>query len=68
MKSGICPKCASTDIHVVSNTASEVAIGISFLNTAFLNYHVCVSCGYVEMFVQDAAMLPKIAEKFPKVS
>lgn len=68
MKDGICPKCSSREIHVVSNTASEVAIGISFLNTAFLDYHVCVNCGFVEMYVREAAMLPKIAAKFPKVN
>ena len=67
MKNGVCPICESTEVHLVSNTATEVAIGINWLNTAFIDYHVCTSCGHVELFIQDKAMLPKIAEKFPKV-
>ena len=67
MKNGICPKCEAKQVHMVTNTASEVAIALSFLSTAFLNYYVCTKCGYVEMFVREAAHLPKIAEKYPKV-
>ena len=68
MKSGFCPKCASDDIRVVSKVASEVAIAINWLNTAFIDYHVCANRGFVEMFVQDKATLPKIAEKFRRVN
>ncbi len=68
MKKGTCPKCGTKEVHVVSNTASEVAIAINFLNTAFLNYYVCTGCGYVELFVKDTENLPKIAAKYPKVS
>ena len=67
MKNGICPKCEAKEVHRVTNTASEVAIALSFLATAFLDYYVCTNCGYVEMFVKDKTMLPKIAEKYPKV-
>ncbi len=65
MKKGKCPKCESPDVHVVTTTTSEVAISINWLNTAFLDYYVCAKCGYVEMFVRDPSMLPKIAEKYP---
>ncbi len=67
MKNGICPKCEGKEVHLVSNTTSEVAISLTFLSTAFLNYYVCTNCGYVEMFVQDEKLLPKIAEKYPRV-
>jgi len=63
MKNGVCPKCDGCEIHVVSNTTSEVAISISWTATAFLNYYVCVGCGYVELFVQDKKLLPRLAEK-----
>ncbi|MBK7391812.1 MAG: hypothetical protein IPI64_00750 [Chloracidobacterium sp.] len=68
MKTGVCPKCNGTEIHVVENTATEVAIGLGWTATAFLNYYVCKDCGFVELFVQDKTLLPKLAEKYPKVN
>ncbi len=68
MKNGTCPKCVSNDVHIVSNTATEVAIAIKWSSTAYLDYYVCAGCGYVEMFVKDKHLLPKIAEKYPRVS
>lgn len=67
MMSGVCPKCGGREIHMVENTATEVAIGLGWTATAFLNYYVCTGCGYVELFVQDKKLLPKVAEKYPKV-
>jgi len=68
MTTGICPKCNGSEISVVANTATEVAISLGWTATAFLNYYVCTNCGYVELFVQDEKLLPKLAEKYPKVS
>ena len=67
MQNGICPKCEAKEVHRVTNTSSETAIALSFLSTAFLDYYVCTKCGYVELFVQGKTLLPKIAEKYPKV-
>ena len=67
MKSGVCPKCNKNNVHVVEKTATEVAIGLGWTNTAFLNYYVYTDCGYVELFVQDWKLLPVIAKKYPKV-
>lgn len=67
MTTGICPKCSGSEIRVVANTATEVAISIGWTATAFLNYYVCTDCGYVELYVQDEKLLPKLAEKYPKV-
>lgn len=67
MKSGVCTKCEGREVHVVEKTATEVAIGLGWTATAFLNYYVCTNCGYVELFVQDKKLLPKLAEKYPKV-
>lgn len=67
MKDGACPKCGSNEIHVVSNTATEVAIAIKWSSTAYLTYYVCTECGYVELYVKDKHLLPRIAEKYPKV-
>ena len=67
MKDGKCPKCGSNEVHAVSNTATEVAIAIKWSSTAYLNYYVCTECGFVELFVRDKHLWPKIAEKYPKV-
>ena len=67
MKSGLCPKCNGTEIRVVENTATEVAISLGWTATVFLNYYVCTDCGFVELFVQDKSLLPKLAGKYPKV-
>ncbi len=67
MKNGICPKCEAKDVHVVTNNMMEVAVPITWLRRAYINYYVCTNCGYVEIFVKNKYYLPKIAEKHPKV-
>jgi predicted nucleic-acid-binding Zn-ribbon protein len=68
MKTGVCPKCPSREIHRVPQTAVEVSIAISWSKTANLDYYVCTACGYVELYVADTALLPSIAEKYPIVN
>ena len=68
MKNGVCSKCGANDVHLVPQTAVEVSIAISWMSTANIDYYVCTGCGYVELFVKDKPLLPKIAEKYPKVS
>ena len=68
MKYGECPKCMGGDVHVVAGKRFEPGIPLGGLSAgAFLNAYVCVGCGYVEMYVEDAGDLPKIAERWPKV-
>ena len=67
MKDGICPKCEAKEIHLYTKTSVEVAIAVTMWSTASLDYYVCTNCGYVELFVRDKSLLPKIAEKYPKV-
>lgn len=64
----VCSKCGVNDVHMVPQTAVEVSIAISWSSTASIDYYVCTACGYVELYVKDNALLPKIAEKYPKVS
>ena len=68
MKDGICPKCEAKEVRLVENTAWMFAIRLTFLQKAMLNYYVCTNCGYVELFVKGESLLPKIAEKYPKVN
>jgi hypothetical protein len=66
MKDGICAKCGAREVHVVDGSRTEISIPLGFVSKAFANLYVCTACGYVEMFVEDAADLPKIAERWPK--
>jgi predicted nucleic-acid-binding Zn-ribbon protein len=68
MKSGICPKCEAKEVHLYTNLSAELSINVGFLSAANLNYYICTNCGYVELFVQEKSVLPKIAEKYPKVN
>jgi len=68
MKSGQCPKCESNDIRVIAldwhrQLGASIAIGI--FSTAAIDHHVCVACGYTEMYVSDPGDLAGIAAKWP---
>ena len=67
MREGICAKCGDREIHVVDGNRTGISIPLGWAAKTFVGLYVCVSCGYVESFVEDAADLPKIAEQWPKV-
>ena len=64
----VCSKCGSDDVHLVEQTSVEVSIAITWATTAGIAYRVCTSCGCVELYDKDKSLLPRIAEKNPKVS
>jgi len=70
MKSGRCPKCQSTDIRTgpTGPRADMVlnAIPVSFWTSVKPELRVCVSCGYVEHYVANAADRARIAAKWPE--
>ena len=70
MRTGQCPKCESSNVHVVSTIRNKFVVPLGAWSVAgsATNLYVCVGCGYVEIYVQDAADLPKIAEKWPKAA
>lgn len=67
MKNGICTKCGAKEIHVVDGSRTGISISLSWSSNAFTNLYVCVKCGYLELFVEDAEDLPRIAERWRKV-
>lgn len=67
MRDGICPKCKGAEVRVVANTAAEIAMGLGWTASAFMNYQVCSDYGFVELFIQDHELFPKLAAKCPKV-
>lgn len=63
-----CTKCGADEIHLVPQTAVEMSIALTWMSTANIDYYVCVACGFVELYVKEHQLLPKIAEKYPKVN
>lgn len=71
MKSGICPKCQSNQVHsgdrVPHKEGAEDpdSIVIDFWSRALLVHYVCTSCGYVESYITNPRKLEKINRTWP---
>ncbi len=50
MRSGICPKCGSNDVHPAlhSNTNNIRPVEGRSSGTVYTTHYVCRSCGYLE--------------------
>jgi predicted nucleic-acid-binding Zn-ribbon protein len=68
MKDGICPKCNEKKVHLVNHSVVELYIWFFWRTGKEVCQYICTNCGYVEFFVKDESLLPKIAEKYPKVN
>jgi hypothetical protein len=66
MGDGRCPRCGSESVHVVD--AGRLSIPLSAFSVAPLGLYVCAGCGYVELYMQDRELLPKIAAKYVSVA
>lgn len=70
MKSGKCPKCASSDVRkskissAWSSDKGMVPLAGGFDSHAKVQHYVCVGCGYVERYVSDPKGLEKIRTKW----
>jgi len=70
LKTGICPKCSSTEIFSGAGIALKKgpfgsnAIPIGLTSIAALDNYVCTSCGYVESYVGDPGKLTEITQKW----
>jgi predicted nucleic-acid-binding Zn-ribbon protein len=75
MKSGVCPKCGSTEVYSgahISNKrggyyANTIPLGGYWAQGVALDNYVCVNCGYVESYISDEKALREIAQKWPRV-
>ena len=63
MTKGHCPKCGGTDIRV-STRLQHAPLQVTAFRGAHLKHYVCVSCGYVEAYVQHQTDLDRIREKW----
>lgn len=72
MKSGVCPKCSSSqiysgvDVFMKGGGHGGNRIPITSFTSARLDNYVCVECGYVESYISERDKLEKIVEKWPR--
>jgi predicted nucleic-acid-binding Zn-ribbon protein len=70
LKTGICPKCTSTEVFSGAGIALKKgpfgsnAIPIGLTSIAALDNYVCTSCGYVESYISDLGKLTEISRKW----
>lgn len=75
MRSGICPKCNSNNVHY-KNKGIIYEMGRTWIwfvtgglshDASNLDSFVCVRCGYYENYVSDRAVLANIANTWEKI-
>ncbi|WP_338768620.1 hypothetical protein WAF17_08180 [Bernardetia sp. ABR2-2B] len=53
-KTGICPKCNSTEVYYERTTRSERnLIYISTFGQIRFDLYACIECGYIEEYIAD---------------
>ena len=73
MKSGNCPKCASTEVYsgatipLKKGPFGSNAIPVTLTSIAALDNYVCAACGYMESYIGDEEKLAEIARKWVRV-
>jgi predicted nucleic-acid-binding Zn-ribbon protein len=69
MRTGQCPKCGSSDIRAITDPVSGGVgrLQLGLLETAGLDYYVCVYCGYVEGYIAGVHYLQWIAARYPRM-
>ncbi len=66
-RSGVCPKCSGSRvarIPMAKNSGNYLTTGGLLPTTFGLERVVCLQCGFVEVWVADAADLPEIEKRF----
>ena len=67
-KTGVCPKCSSTDIRVLKRRIWGTIIPVSstIFGAAYSRWFICASCGFNETWVEDEKSLEKIRKKLDR--
>ncbi len=69
MKTEICPKCNSMEVHDVTAVMNSLQMTYwGWLGSIAFKQYVCANCGYVEHYVNEQSDLDKIRNKCPKVA
>ena len=66
-RTGICPKCGSTDVHPALHSNSNYIRPVESIcaSTVYTTHYVCRSCGYIEEWVKPEEM-PLLQRNFPQ--
>ena len=70
MKNGTCPKCQGQDIaHIKDEKAAlggdnNIQLGATIMSVAKVMRLVCLTCGYMEWWVESEQDLDKIRKKY----
>jgi len=73
MRSGKCPKCNSTTVHVKRKGMSFGDGGVYVLTSEWVSkpipcdHYICTTCGYFESYLADKAKLEAVAREWTKV-
>lgn len=75
LREGKCPKCGANDVRIASSELTTFgqpfrAFGAFMLHepaVASLTAFLCLSCGFMEFYMQDEKALKVAAEKWPQV-
>ncbi len=74
MKSGTCPKCGSTEIHVKANPHWGYNYDNLFIRYAFwgpgraqIERYVCMDCGLIEQYVHSRGDIEEIQKHWPHI-
>lgn len=64
-----CPKCQSAEIYTdagLSKSGDRSSIPVSSWSKVFVDVYVCLSCGYMEEYMdfKDAAVLDKLKKNW----
>ncbi|MCB0476740.1 MAG: hypothetical protein KDC84_01160 [Crocinitomicaceae bacterium] len=75
MKTGICPKCQSTEIYTDGSPkrGDRSSIPISNWKKFFIDTYACYDCGYIEEYIEsknlkDQAKMERAKQEWKKVN
>ncbi|MCB9224532.1 MAG: hypothetical protein R2780_09700 [Crocinitomicaceae bacterium] len=64
-----CPRCQGTDIYTdegISKRGDRVGLGVDSWTQIFIATYVCLSCGFIDEYIDKEFMTEKKLEKIRK--
>jgi predicted nucleic-acid-binding Zn-ribbon protein len=74
VRSGVCPKCGSQEIHGSRGNFSwgaEQGVRIKtspLVRGTMVDTFICADCGYFEHYVADSEKLSEVAQAWPRIT
>ena len=68
MKSGICPKCGSTEVYLDKGQRHTIRIMVQPLSNLQTHLYICAVCGFIEYYGMKGFDLSQVSKKFEKVT